>query len=793
MDLMALLPNRIRSKSCRAWTAQRLRLCACAIALALLLPFAVFAQSGRGELRIAVQDPQGLPVRCQVEIISQSAQVHETAMTDANGRVARHNLPFGTYVVSISNSGFAAFSEKVAIESRIPVHLPVRLTIGREERVLVTDAATLVNPEATGSEYRVGAGLLQNSFASQPGRTLIDAVASQPGWVLESNGTLHPRGSEYQVQYLVDGIPLTENRSPSFSAGSDADDVQSLTVLTGDFPAEYGRKLGGVVEVTRKTELNPGWHGQFGVMGGSFRTAGVHGDTGYGWGRNALSVGGDEETTGRYLDPPVLENFTNHGLMSGERLRYQRELGGGDRAVFSVEHRRTGFDVPNEFLQQQAGQRQDRANSVTTGTANYEHVISSHALADGAFMLRDVDATLFSNANSTPVRSNQEHSLREVYGKGTVSLQRGKHNLKLGVESDNSWLREQFAYAITNASFFDPGTAADFEFLGHGYDGEQAFFAQDLLHVGNWAISGGIRYDHYGLLVSRSAVSPRVGVGWYWPRAELNVHASFDRVFQTPASENILLSSSSAVRQLSSQVLRLPVQPSTGNYWDVGITKAFLGTWKLDVDWYRRSLQNYADDDLLLNTGVAFPISFRSAHIYGGDAKLSLTHLGRFSGFASYSYMVGFDYTPVTGGLFLGSDAAGVLAFSRFPISQDQRNTVTGQAFVRLTSRVWSAFTTSYGSGLPTEFGGSPTDALQQYGSAVVSRIDFRRGRVRPSLALGASLGADLIERNSLTLRIEADCENLNDRINVINFAGLFSGTGIASPRSYAVRFAAQF
>src|SRR5256885_16102864 len=127
-------------------------------------------------------------------------------------------------------------------------------------RSQVNDSAALVDPYATGSLYSIGRQAIEEHDAAQPGRELLDLVAEQPGWVYEANGVLHPRGSEYDVQFVVDGLPLTQNRSPAFAPSLDAGDVESLRVLTASFPAEYGRKLGGIVEVTTKKDVSAGWH-----------------------------------------------------------------------------------------------------------------------------------------------------------------------------------------------------------------------------------------------------------------------------------------------------------------------------------------------------------------------------------------------------------------------------------------------------------------------------------------------------------------------------------------------------
>ena len=110
-----------------------------------------------------------------------------------------------------------------------------------------------------------------------------------------------------------------------------------------------------------------------------------------------------------------------------------------------------------------------------------------------------------------------------------------------------------------------------------------------------------------------------------------------------------------------------------------------------------------------------------------------------------------------------------------------------------MISRLWIAGSGEYGSGLPFEFTGTYDDALEQYGQAVVNRINFDRGRVRPSLSIDASLGADLYKGDKMSMRLQADGQNLNNRLNVIDFGGLFSGNAIAPPRSYSLRVQTTF
>src|SRR5581483_6259083 len=164
---------------------------------------------------------------------------------------------------------------------------------------------------------------------------------------------------------------------------------------------------------------------------------------------------------------------------------------------------------------------------------------------------------------------------------------------------------------------------------------------------------------------------------------------------------------------------------------------------------------------------------------------------GLFSGYLSYSNMVGAGFLPVAGGLFLGDDAADVVSGTgSFPITQDQRNTFRARIRFQPQRRVWFAFSSLYNSGLPFEIEGPSNLAFlqQQYGPEILAKVNFERGRVRPSASLDASVGLNLLAADRKTVRLQADVMNLADRLNLINFAGVLSGTAIEPGRNFAVR-----
>ena len=777
------------------------------VAIFAMLALPLMAQSNAGELRLKVTGPDGLPLKVSVQLSSDALQFHRSFSTDDSGLLIARNLPFGPYRLQVVRDSFSSFESRIEIRSVFPTEYVVNLSIASvSSAVNVTAEATLLDPDSAGTSNHLDQEDITERPTSLPGRSLQDLVNSQPGWLYEGNAVLHPRGSEYQTQFVVDGIPLTDNRSPSFGPETEADDVDSLTVYTAGIPAEYGRSLGGIIEVNTLRDRMSGLHGQAVVSGGSFDTAGAFTELQYGRGHSTVGVSASGAGTAHYLNPVVPQNFTNRGTTGDFALTFARDLTASDHLSLSVRHAFSRYELPNEQIQQAAGQLETADNIETMGIIAYQHIFSPNVLADFRGMVRDTANRLNSNAESTPIMAFSHNDFREGYFNASISVHHGIHEFKAGIDSDNRFLHENFSDVITGDPNdpdypFDPGTPLTFAFPGNipsegaRSDLEQAAYVQDLIHYGNWTIAAGLRWDHYQLLANQNAVSPRFSVARYFPSAGLIVHASYDRIFQTPSFENILLSSSQQVVSLDPNVLRLPVEPSHGNYIEVGAAKNFANQLRFDVNYFRRYVNNYADDDQILSTAVSFPIAFRKAILYGAEAKIEVPHWNRFSGFLSYSYIVGNAWFPVTGGLFLGDAAAAALSrfTGHFPDSQDQRNTARIRIKYQATSRFWLATGAEYGSGLPFEFDGDPGNATATYGQAVVDRINFNRGRIKPTLSVDLTAGLELYKREKRSLRLQADVENLNNRLNVIDFGGLFSGNAIGPRRSYFLRLATTF
>jgi TonB dependent receptor/Carboxypeptidase regulatory-like domain len=765
------------------------------LALLMLSAAVLSAQGATGELRVVVSDAAGLGVATTLELASESNQLHERVATDSAGRAVIARLPDGIYRLRVQHPGFGSHVESVEIRSAVPRDLRIVLfPAPLQVAVAVTAGDTLVDPRQTTMIARIGEDTIAHRLTPLPGRSMLDLVSTQPGWLLEANGILHPRGSEYQTQYLIDGVPLTDNRSPAFLPDLDADTVQALRVMTASYPAEYGRKLGGVVDVVTKPAAEDGVHGRASIHGGSDATIGESTAVGFRSGRYGIAAATEAGRTDRFLDPPVEANYTNEGRTTA--LFGSLDVAASDRNRLAATVRRDGarFLVPNERVQQIAGQRQERRNTESAGQISFQRMVSAQMVADVRGMVRDIRAGLTSNAASTPIVAAQDRGYTERYLKSTVSLHAGMHDVKAGGEMDLAEIREAFDGRVTDASRFPAGTPSAIQFDGRTTDREHALFVQDLFRAGNWTIAAGLRWDRYAVLVQDHAWSPRVGIVYDWPATGLILRGSYDRVFQTPAFENLLVSSSPALGDFGPDAVRLAVQPSRAHFFEAGVTRALFATLRIDANVYRRTFTNYADDELLLNTGIGFPVSFRGATIHGVEARISVPHWRSVSGSFSYSLLEGVARRPITGGLFLPVETATPAdEAGEFPITQDQRHTISTRWRYAIGGSTWIGAGATYGSGLPTEVEGDVNDLVEAYGPRILDRVDVERGRVKPWVSSNVSAGGTLRQRGHQVLRLQADVTNVFGRLNVINFAGLFSGTAVGPPRRLVLRLQVEF
>ena len=537
-----------------------------------LLPLGLtaFAQSRIGTIQGTVKDPTGALVpNAQVTVTQPVTGYRQSTQTDAQGSFKLVNVPFNTYKVRVEAAGFQPAEESIDLETTIPVNLELSLSLEETTAAvtITTGAAAMLETDRTSSDTDISQTILERPLGAAPSRAIESIVASTPGFVTDDNGRMHPRGSESQVQYVVDGVPVTDNMSAIFSTSLDARTLRTVEVLTGGIPAEFGDKLAGVINVNTRSGLEGPTQGGLSFSGGSFSTGEVAADFSTHTRKLGFLTNLSASTSQRYLDPPTLDNFHNFGRTGKGffRLDYQFDANNSLRGVFNFGG--SNFQVPNRVNQEIAGQDQRQRLRDNAQNIGFQHILSPNTVALFSFFHRQSNAKLLSNTLSTPVVANQDRTLQNYGAIGSLALTRGSHNLKFGGQVTITPVDEHFSFYPTEAFpdledeegniFPNPvnnfNAAQPFVFNQSKTGRTLSAYVQDRFTVvKNLTLDLGVRYDNYKLLIRQQEVSPRIAVAYFIPKTQTTLRASYNRLFQPPPAENLLLASSPEAAALES-------------------------------------------------------------------------------------------------------------------------------------------------------------------------------------------------------------------------------------------------
>src|SRR5580692_7659502 len=330
-----------------------------AISLVLFLwvasPFETFAQSSSansGTVRGSVLDPSGAVVMgATVEIQNPVSRYDKSVQTDSQGNFEFDNIPYNNYHLSASAKGFQGGEQDVNVRSPLPVEAKLSLTIGAgTQSVTVTSGTDLVEADTT-THTDVDRELFDKlPLESQSSSLSSLATLVTPGVSADSNGLFHGLGDHASNSFSIDGQPITDQQSKVFSNQLPSDAVQSMEVIEGAPPAEYGDKTSLVIVVTTRSGMGMKQpHGEITTSYGTFGTVTGGANLGYGgdkWG-NFISLSGLD--TGRFLDPPEFTVFHDKGNEGNFFDRVDKQFTAADSVHLNFNYTRSWFQTPNSF------------------------------------------------------------------------------------------------------------------------------------------------------------------------------------------------------------------------------------------------------------------------------------------------------------------------------------------------------------------------------------------------------------------------------------------------------------
>src|SRR6266852_8390353 len=325
----------------------------------LLLGVSAYAQSGGSSATVngTVVDPSGAVIpNATVEIHNPVSAFARSTTTDDSGRFSISNIPFNPYHLSVSAAGFAPYAQDVEVRSTVPLNLKISLKVeGSSTSVTVESGGDLVENDPT-FHTDVDRGLFDKVPLESASSSLSSLVTlTSPGIAADSNGLCHGMGDHAENSFYVDSQPITDQQSKVFSNQIPLDSIQSMEVIAGAPPAEFGEKASLVINVTTRSGqglTTP--HGSVTASYGSFGTSNAGLNFGYGgqkWG-NFISVNG--LNSGRFLDPPEFAVMHAKGTEENVFDRLDFQLSNPDSIHVNLGFTRSWFQTPNSFDAQNA-------------------------------------------------------------------------------------------------------------------------------------------------------------------------------------------------------------------------------------------------------------------------------------------------------------------------------------------------------------------------------------------------------------------------------------------------------
>jgi Carboxypeptidase regulatory-like domain/TonB-dependent Receptor Plug Domain len=457
------------------------------------------AQSGAGSGSIAgtVLDSTGAVVpNATVEIHNPVSHFERSTTTDAAGAFSFPNVPFNPYHLNVAVAGFAPYTQDIDLRSVVASVLKITLQVaGSSESVTVESS---------------GGDLLENdpTFHSDIDKALFDKIPlesassslsslvtlSTPGIAADSNGLFHGLGDHAENSFSVDGQPITDQQSKVFSNQIPLDSIQSMEVISGAPPAEYGGKTSVVIVATTRSGqgVSPP-HGAVTLSYGSFGTSNAAAELAYGgknWG-NFISVNG--LNTGRFLDPPEFTVMHDKGNEQNVFDRVDYQLSNADSLHLNFGYSRSWFQTPNSFDAENAtawsgldginaqdvnnyggvapngdivGPTDQRSKIGTFNIApSWTHVLSPTAVFTlGAFVRHDAyhyypSSDPFADLGPPSLQRQsvgQSRTLTNAGLRSDISYVKGINNIKAGITYEQTFLNENDTLGIVDPTYNAP-------------------------------------------------------------------------------------------------------------------------------------------------------------------------------------------------------------------------------------------------------------------------------------------------------------------------------------------------
>lgn len=582
-------------------------------------------------------------------------------------------------------------------------------------------ARNSLSPDTGSSQYVIDEKAIQ-ALPLGDSTPLNQVILQAPGVVQDSYGGLHVRGDHANLQYRINGVMLPESIS-GFGQALDARTIQSVTLLDGALPAQYGERTAAVVDITTKSGSSLGNGGSVGITGGSFGTVNPNASL---WGSNdrwsyfitanylQSDVGIENPTASR----SPIHDHTNQVKVFGD-ISYL--INNDTRISFMFGASNNRFQIPNNPDQEpqfgyldtvnfNSADLDERQNEQTRfgvlslqgklGETAYQ-VSLGQRYSGLQYMPDDIGDLMFNGVAAAINQSDRASTLQADFSMPWG----GSHTLRYGLYGN-------FDQAVTNTNSLvfpanpDGSQASTVPF--NIFTGDKitartwAAYVQDEWNINDkWTLNYGLRGDQYEAFRTESQLSPRVGVVWQ-ATDSTTVHAGYSRYFTPPANELISSKDINAFANTTNAVLNYgnntPLAERS-NYYDLGVQQSIGSHWTVGLDAYYRDVSRLQDEGQFGAALVYSTFNYRYGRIRGTEFSLNYDN-GPVTAYFNFAYNRAMGKDVITSQYNFAPDELAYIADNWIHLDHDQKLTSSGGINYAFTDNTKIGADYLFGSGL---------------------------------------------------------------------------------------------
>ncbi|HET9112585.1 MAG TPA: TonB-dependent receptor, partial [Burkholderiales bacterium] len=689
------------------------------------------ANIAAGHIEGQINDALGKPLAAvTIQVQAANGKILASTSSDNAGHFSFANIRPGVYALIASAPDYRKGTAIVTLTATAGKYsvmtlaglkaVTLHISASKQDRV-----RNKIDTETGGSSYHITA----HDIAQLPqgADTPLNQVLLQaPGVAQDSFGQLHIRGDHANVQYRINNIILPESIT-GFGQTLDAHFADSITLLTGTLPAEYGDHTAGIVDIHTKTGAFDNG-GQIGFMTGSNDTRELSGE-----------LRGHQGKLSYFIDASILKNDLGienptpsvnaiHDVTTQNKGfgYFSYALDDTSRVSLILGTSDNRFQIPNspdqtqnyvlngvasdpsQYLNEQQREITHYGIVALQGTlgAKFDYQISTFSRYSEVMFTPDVNGDLlYTGVASQVLRTSRENGLQV----DTSYHLDAQHTIRSGiyVSADQLVNSADILAFPTNGQGVQTGTTP----VGYTDNNSKIAMLYGVYAQDEWkpldklTINYGLRYDQVDAYVTGNQVSPRLNAV-YQLTPSTTVHAGYAHYFTPPPNELIsgqtIADSMGTTAAPPGGLLNNQVKPENSDYYDIGLSQQVNAGLTVGIDSYYESITNLLDEGQFGSALLYTPFNYALGKIYGTEltANYRKDNLSAYFNLAR-SMALGKDITSAQYNFAPGE--LNYIANNWVHLDHDQRYTASmGTAYL------WQGSTYSadalYGSGLRSGF-----------------------------------------------------------------------------------------